>query len=280
MTVSIIGSDMPTRPDSELMEMLQKAGLTAREITSCVTYEEYQKMAEAAAFISYYPDAAPGGDTLAARLGRSHYKLTFSFDYDEIDETFAGLADVLAKETGADPDDLRVKPEETAARRAACEEALKETRELIGDTPVAIDYTYAPRPLGLARLLLDHGFNVSKVYLDGITAGDKAAFEYLQKEYPDLKLCPTVHADMRFANTANAASGSPDGKGCRVLAIGQKAAYFEDTDHFVNVVEGGGMNGYEAIIRTCELMRDAYMNEKDMRGLVQIKGLGCEVCLR
>ena len=57
------------------------------------------------------------------------------------------------------------------------------------------------------------------------------------------------------------------------------AAFLLDTDHFVNVVEGGGMIGYEAILRTLELMRDAYLQPKDMRSLVQIKGWGCEGCL-
>ena len=87
---------------------------------------------------------------------------------------------------------------------------------------------------------------------------------------------PTVHPGMRFARTANAEARS----GVKVLAIGQKAAAFEDTDHFVNVVEGGGMIGYEAVTRTCSMMREAFLEEKDMRGLVQVKGLGCEVCLR
>lgn len=274
-TVSIIGGDIPTQPDSDLTRMLERAGLTVREVTSCKTYDEFQKMAEAKVFISYYPDAAPGGDALAERLGRSHYKLKMSFDYDEIDETFAGLADLLEAETGRTG--LKLMADEIAAKRAECEAALAETKEIIGDTPVVIDYTYFPRPFGLAKLLLDHDFNVTKVYADSVPGIDRESFETLKTERPDLLIYPTVHADMRFANTANTAA---DEEGCKVLAIGQKAAYFENSNNFVNVVEGGGMNGYEAITRTCALMRDAYINKKDMRGLVQIKGLGCEVCVR
>ena len=87
---------------------------------------------------------------------------------------------------------------------------------------------------------------------------------------------------MRFARTANAAAkGDPDCQaGAEMLAIGQKAAVFEDTRHFVNVVEGRGMIGYEAVTRTCRLMREAFSEEKETRELVQVKGLGCEVCLR
>ena len=40
---------------------------------------------------------------------------------------------------------------------------------MAGNTPIAIDYTYCPRPLGLAKLLLDNGFNVRRVYLDTVS---------------------------------------------------------------------------------------------------------------
>jgi hypothetical protein len=252
------------------MLLLRDAGKKVHEITSCRNYEEYQEMAESAVYISYNADARPGGDMLAARLGGKHHYLRFSFDFDEIDDDFARLADELGVP--------RLSEDEIWKRRVRCLEALTETRDLIGDTPVAIDYTYCPRPLGLARLLLDHGFNVARVYLDGIPAADKPDFELLREHHPDLMLHPTVHAGMRFAASENSAGS--DGAQPQVIAVGQKAAYFENTDNFVNVVEGGGMIGYEAVIRTCELIQDAYNNTKDMRDLVQVKGLGCEVCLR
>ena len=95
---------------------------------------------------------------------------------------------------------------------------------------------------------------------------DRELFEYLQKHYPELLVYPTVHSGMRFMANREVGSG---------LSIGQKAAYFENNNHFVNVVEGGGMLGYDAVLHTLELMREAYLEEKDMRSLIQIKGMGC-----
>jgi hypothetical protein len=145
-----------------------------------------------------------------------------------------------------------------------------ETLALVGNTPIAIDYTFSPRPLGLAKLLLDHGFNVQKVYLDVITGEETCAFAYLQTHYPALELFPTVHASMRFE-----ARKEPSD----YLAIGQKAAHFLNTPHFVNVVEGGGMLGYQAVLKTLRLMREAFLEEKDTRNLIQIKGMGCGGCV-
>lgn len=287
---AIIGNDLPTRKDSDLYRLLTAAGLRIHEITSCRTYEEYQEMGESTVYISYNPDAAPGGDMLSAKLGGRHHYMKLSFNYDEIDEELERLGDALIGSTAEGRLDRAKAIRECIGNLRKCgrEEsvaALEETLALIGDTPVTIDYTFCPRPLGLARLLLDSGFNVKRVYLDGIPGADKPDYEYLKDNYPDLMLSPTVHSAMRFAaseNSKHAEEHVSDGSDCRpwVLAVGQKAAYFENTDHFVNVVEGGGMTGYEAVTETLRLMRDAYVSAKNMRDLVQIKGLGCEVCIR
>lgn len=257
-SVSIIGSDLPTDEESDLMVFLKQNGLKIHEITSCNTYDEYQEMAESELHISYYPAAVPGGNMLADRLGSRHLYVPFSFDYAEIDAGFTKLADALC-----------IPAPDFSPKKQLCEDALKETLAIVADTPIAIDYTYCPRPLGLAKLLLDHGFNVRRVYLDVVTGEEKAAFDYLKTSYPDLQLFPTVHASMRFL-----AEKEPTD----ILAIGQKAAHFMNTNHFVNVVEGGGMLGYQAILKTCALMQEAMREEKDMRSLIQIKGMGCCGC--
>ena len=110
---------------------------------------------------------------------------------------------------------------------------------------------------------------MERVYLDAIIGEEKKDFEYLKEYFPELRLYPTVHAKMRFMSAKEPSD---------VLAIGQKAAYFMNTNHFVNVVEGGGMIGYQAIIQTLQYMQEAFLEEKDMRSLIQIKGMGCEGC--
>ena len=257
-SVSIIGSDLPTDEESDLTVLLKQNGLKIHEITSCSTYEEYQEMAESEFYISYYPAAIPGGNMLAERMAAKHLYVPFSFDYEEIDSGFTKLADALC-----------ISLPDHSQKKQLCEDALSETLAAVGNTPIAIDYTYCPRPLGLAKLLLDHGFNVQRVYLDVVTGEEKAAFEYLKQHHPGLLLFPTVHSSMRFL-----AEKEPTD----FLAIGQKAAHFMNTRHFVNVVEGGGMLGYQAILKTCRLMQEAAAEEKDMRNLIQIKGMGCCGC--
>ena len=253
--VAIIGNDLPTRTSSELMMVLKEAGLKIHEITSCKSYAEYQEMAESSFYISYNPAAVAGGEMLSERLGGKQIYLPFSVDYEEIQVGF----EKLGKELGITIPDFKEK-------RETCDQAKKDALELIGNTPISIDYSFCTRPLGLARMLLDAGFLVEKVYLDAIIGEEKADFAYLQEHFPELLIYPTVHSGMRFMAKKEKT---------KVLAIGQKAAYFENTNHFVNVVEGGGMFGYDAVLHTLELMKEAYLKEKDMRNLIQIKGMGC-----
>ena len=257
--VSIVGNDLPSNEDNDLMVLLKENGFRIHEITSCKTYEEYQQMAESEYNICYYPAAVAGCKMLSERLGSTSVYVPFSFDFEEIDAGFSALAEKLG-----------IPLQDSTAKRQACMDALKETLDLIGSTPIAIDYTYCPRPLGLAKLLLDQGFNVQRVYLDAVTCEEKKAFEDLQAQYPTLELFPTVHASMRFL-----AQKEPSD----YLAIGQKAAHFLNTPHFVNVVEGGGMLGYQAVLKTLALMREAFLEEKDTRNLIQIKGMGCGGCV-
>lgn len=279
-SVAIIGNDLPTRENSDLYITLKNYGLKIHEITSCRTYAEYQEMAESSLYITYYPAAKAGGDALAKRLGGKHIYLPYSWDYDEITEALQ----TLKSECDQIVDENTVK---IIDKVAECEKSFEKTLELIGNTPIAIDYTFCPHPTSVAKQLLMHGFNVKRIYLDSFIGEEKKDYEYLKENYPDLELYATVDVKSRFmASSSREALGTkdnnnPDNKKItsdKWLAIGQKAAYFLDTDYFVNIVEGGGMFGFEAITDTLELMRDAYENPKEMRKLVQIKGMGCGSC--
>ena len=252
--VALIGADLALDDSCELVRLVRESGHELLDITYCRSYEEYQALAAAATIITCQPAAIPSGDTLARRFGCRHLYLPQSFDYEQTRQDLAQLAEALG--TAA--------PDLTELREKA-EAALAEARQEIGELPVAIDYTFHPRPLGLARLLLSHGFRVETVYADSFSGEEEADFRWLQQHHPGLQLCATVHHELRVLER----TGAP------LLALGQKAAYFGGTDNFVNIVEGGGLYGCDGVIRLARLMREAVREKKDARSLIQIKGLGC-----
>lgn len=257
--VAMLGNDLATDPESELTATVARAGRTLQDIIACKHFEEYLDLGRASLFLTTYPAAVAGGEALAKRLHRRHLYLPASFGYAEIARELDELSDALG-----------ARREEHAGRVERCEAALSTTASVLRGAPIAIDYTATSRPLGLARLLSEHGMRVESVYLDAVSGEEKDDFLWLCEHAPDLRLKATVQVQMRVL-----ARDEGDG----TLAIGQKAAYFTGTRHFVNQVEGGGLWGYEGIVKLCADMEAAYQETKDARSLIQVKGWGCGCCM-
>ena len=261
-TVSVFGSDFVLDESSDIKRLLKKYDYTVRELPACQTWQELLDMSKGRLFIDCYPAGKYGMEAQARRLGREHLYLPGSFDYVEIERQLKQLTDALGLP--------ELTEDEMKREREACEESLGKAKELIKDMPITLDYLYHPRPLGLAKLLLMHGFRVKAVYLDAISPEEEADFYWLQEHAPELELIATIQVKMRVL---------PRGGKEEVLAIGQKAAYFSRSRHFVNLVQGEGLYGFDGIRRTAELMMDAYRVGKDTEKLVIQKGWGCECCL-
>ena len=117
--------------------------------------------------------------------------------------------------------------------------------------------------LGLTRLLISHGFSVERIFTDAFSAEEKEDYLWLKENAPNLKVCATIHPNMRVY---------PRNPQEKILAIGQKAAYFSGTEHFVNMVEGGGLHGYDGICELCQKIQQAYQTKKNTKDLVVRKG--------
>jgi len=256
--VVTLGSDFSLDEGSDLRGILSQGGYRLTDIQHCATYDEYLALAQAGTFVSVYPNARIGAERVAKRLGRRHLYLPSSFTYDEIAAQHKELAQTL-----------QLPALDAIGEIAACEEALAHARAEIGDAPIAIDAAAHPRPLGLARLLLEHNFKVTEVYLDFVSEEDAPAAAWLHDNAPQVQLSSIVMPDLRVASRTREQE---------VLAIGQKAAWFTGTSHFVNIVEGAGLWGFSGIRNMAELMREAWAHEKDTRDLVPRKGLGCPSC--
>ena len=278
LTVTLVGSDFVLDESSDIKRLLRSTGHTLRELPACKTWAEYQQLGSAEIFVSCYPPAKYGAAMLTERLNRTHLYLPGCFDYEEIKEEIRNLIKELqagwSREDTSNTKCADITSEEIEAfyqrEITLCEDSINHAKSIIGDTPVVLDYLYHPRPLGLAKLLLEHGFHVTTVYLDSISPEEKPAFDWLKFHHPDLELRATIQTKMRVL---------PRGTEGKVLAIGQKAAWFSGSRNFVNMVQGGGLWGFDGIRGTMELMTEAFLEEKDPEDLIVRKGWGCESCI-
>ena len=278
LTVTLVGSDFVLDESSDIKRLLRSTGHTLRELPACKTWAEYQQLGSAEIFVSCYPPAKYGAAMLTERLNRTHLYLPGCFDYGEIKEEIRNLIKELqagwSREDTSNTKCADITSEEIEAfcqrEITLCEDSINHAKSIIGDTPVVLDYLYHPRPLGLAKLLLEHGFHVTTVYLDSISPEEKPAFDWLKLHHPDLELRATIQTKMRVL---------PRGTEGKVLAIGQKAAWFSGSRNFVNMVQGGGLWGFDGIRGTMELMTEAFLEEKDPEDFIVRKGWGFESCI-
>ena len=258
-SVNIIGNLVPVLRESEMIRHLEKNGYIIKDICDYKTYDDFNKMGESAYNISYLPGAVFAAGELESRLGQKNIYMPFSYNFDVIDENYKMLTGILGIEN-IDTNELKNK----------VTDRCKALKERIGNTAIAIDYTATPKPLSLARFLISNGFNVTRVYADAFSGEEKENFEWLKSNAKDMEICATLHPAMeKFAHMSEEELDN------NVLAIGQKAAFYSKTNHFVNMLEADGLLGYEGIIRLLDMMDDAFMNEKDMRNIVTVKGWGC-----
>ena len=268
--VTLLGHNFPLDETSDIKRFLEKCGCELREITTCDTWDKYEKLGEANVFLSIFPTAKYGAQTQAKRLGREHIYMPASFDYEEIKQQMELLAEKVISECVKTEKDIWNREAWFEKEIAACEASVAQAHSIIGDTPIVIDYLMHPRPLGLAKYLLEHGFCVEAVYLDGVSLEEERAFYWLREHAPELELRATIQPKMRVL---------PRNHEGKVLALGQKAAWFTQNPYFVNVVEGAGWYGFDGIRKMAELMIRACEEEKEVEDLVVRKGWGCESCI-
>ena len=266
--VTVLGSDFALDEGSDICRLLKKNEILLREIPTCETWEDYQNLGEGSLILNCYPAGKFGAEKQAERLGRPFLYLPGSFDYGEIQEQEEKLLGMLGQQNNRKTGKINGLDIEKEIRE--CEEALSHAHQIIGDTPIAVDYLFHPRPLGLTKLLLTHGFQVQSVFLDSISTEEKEVFFWLKENYPELKLISTVRPEMRVRTRQQSE---------KILAIGQKAAWFTGSRNFVNMVQGGGLWGFDGIRHTAQLMVEAFHEEKDPEDLIVRKGWGCESCI-
>lgn len=252
--VGMVSDDLRLPDGSDIARLVADAGCTLRQLHDVRSFDDYRSLGASTLLLTRTLFGWYGLEKVARRLGRTALYLPPALDFDVID---AGLAQVAMA--------LGVEAPTTHTRRAACDEALDALAIELAGVPIAIDHVAVNHPLELARLLLEHGLDVRRVYVDVVSPEERDAFEWLRRQAPNLELWSTIHPTLRQL---------PRDAGDDWLAVGPKAAWFCGTTHFVNIIETDGMWGYAAIMGLVRLMSEAWAHAKDTKALVPRKGLG------
>ena len=277
--VNVIGNYFAIDASSELLELLGFAGYKVNDLPRVKTYEEYQQMADASLNLYTHPFGKTACEDLKKRLGTPFLEVPYCWDFQEIDRTERAVLEKVATAINASGAGERVGL--TPIVRAGlldpykyeAEQALAETAKALSGWNITIDAASTPRPFGLAALLESCGLRVTTVFADACGPLDeeaKAQWEALATEHGhDATTLPMI--DWRMRSERPEDLFEPD---MQVLAIGQKAAYYSGTDHFVNLIYQSGLLGFRGVTKLCALMADAAEHEKDTEAVLSEKAIG------
>lgn len=260
-TANIIGSNLKTDPQSDFARLLQQGGWLLRDMTRYSAYDDFLRMGGSCLNLYTNPFSLPAVRDLKKRLGQDFLYLPQVWRAADIEAALQALLSRLdLTETQREAARLDIRLWQKRANNA-----LQAARAVVGTRPVALDLTFTFRPLNLARLLVEQGFHVTRLYSDAFLPEEEADFLWLQQQAGDIELFATKNPDMRILPRTS----TPD-----TLALGQKAAYFCSTPHFVNYVEGGGSWGFAAVTELARLMTAACHHPQDIRAAVSPKAWG------
>ncbi len=279
--VSILGENLRVR-DSDFMEILQREGIRVMQVQDCRNYDEYLAMGQAFLWITKSPLSKYGLEKAAALAGRRSLYLPAAVTYEEIDGQLRDLLHLICEASGRSPAEAAEKLDTwIQEQRALTENAFRKAREILGDTPIVADYICEPRPVGFARILLEHHLNVVRILADQISPEESEDLEALRNSYPDLELMSSSASDSLYERERFAAryggcrseAGNSGGAESKILAVGPKASFFTGSPYFVNAIEADGATGYMGIRHMLHLMCEAFREPKNPE-IVTGKGLG------
>ena len=94
-SINIIGNNLETDDDSELVKIIKENGFTLREVPRTKTYKEYKDMGKSFLNITYNPAAIEAGRYLEEKLNQKHLYLPLSYGFDEIEKNLDELCQNL-----------------------------------------------------------------------------------------------------------------------------------------------------------------------------------------
>jgi hypothetical protein len=252
--LTLLGNNYPMDPFGDFPRLIQKSTRPFRDITKTKTWEDYQDLATSEMFVYSQPTAQKGAKKTVDTLGGTLYYYPLSYDLNVLEEANKVWAERL-----------NVPPLDVEHDKSLIETRLKSLSEKLKGWQVSIDYTATPAHFSLAKLLLTHHIHVKDIYCLAVGSEDSESFDYLKQHFPDLILACPSHPAARFLHQ----------KHDHLLAIGQKAAYFEGTDRFVNLIENNGLTGFAGILSLIDLMEEAMETAKPVEEIITQKGWGC-----
>ncbi len=242
--------------NNDLYDHLLENGIQVKDLSQQNTYSSYLEMNQSAVNFSFHRFGKLACNDMFYRLKQNYLFLSNVFDYNKIDTEMDQACECMHI-----PKKSKDKKEK---ERKATEDIVNHLSILLKDTMISIDQSAIEYPLSLALFLEQHHIKVHSIFLDALQE-DEDTLKQLIQINPNIKIYPIESCIMRQMHRESS----------NIVAIGQQAAYFLNTSHFVDIIFQASMYGYKGIRYLCTLIEEAYSDSKDIQMTVSHKGWRC-----
>ena len=257
--VNLCGSFAGISKECELFDFLGDYGISVRQLDDYQgrTYENFCEMGRSKYNLIMRPAGKFAAEYMDAHYNTSSVTYMISYDLDELRDNYTEWASMLSKNHIKTGNTFHIDKQEAAAK-TAIEHALNK----VGNLPVCVCSSAVLRPFSLAKALLKYGFNVKEVVVQELLPVDEAAYEYVCKNHPEIKITQPRHHKNAVRNNEDT----------NCVAIGFEAAYLRQSDYVVDLAADEGMYGYYGVCRLMEMLEKSVEQKADLRKMIEEYG--------
>lgn len=265
MGINCIGNLVPVDTESELYAFLQGLGFDKlKHIANYETFDGYQEMAKSQFNLVIAGPGKQAAELMEERTGMPFVFVPVSYRMEEIEEAYeqmsAQIAQKLATQIVSQGAEAKF---DFAPYKQAAQEAIERARAAVGDTPIIVDASSVNRPFGMARALIEYGFHVVRVQSPECNGIDRANFEWVTKEHPEIEVVQSQHHKTVLR----------EGQIHESIAIGVDGAYLAGSKYVVDLFDDEGMYGYHGVQCIMEKLEHALEQEVDLENMIHEYGL-------
>lgn len=254
--MNCIGNLMEIDKESEIYTFLKSLGFDKlKHISHYETFEAYQDMAKSTFNFVITPVGKQAAQQMEKKHGVPFVFLPVSYRLEQIEKNYEKLLEELDKKEGTVFD--------FTIYKQSAKEAIDRAVLAVKDTPIVVDASSTKCPFGLARALVEYGFRVVRVQAPECIGIDKADFEWVVKEHPEIEVIQSVHH-----NTVLRENQIPDS-----IAIGIDGAYLSGSKYVVDLFDDEGIYGYHGVTCLMEKLEHALDCEVDLENMIHEYGL-------
>lgn len=245
--INMIGNNAYIKKECELYSLMEKSGYRICHVGLCQEFNDFLEMQKSKLNLILHPCAKMAAQKMEKLAGIPFQLALNTYDPEEIESYYHKLEEKL-----------EIKLEDFSENKKKAIEAIKKTKETLGNYPVVVDYQSVLKPFSLAKVLVEYGFNVKMIFCDDLLEFEKEKCQWLIDKVPDIKIIPALHPDgIKFENKLEES-----------VCIGLSGGYLTKSIHVVDLMEDEHLYGFWGVEQLMSKIQLAYSHTTDVNKII------------